>query len=257
MTKQLRSDNRINEPDLDMRKNGKADQRVKRVFRFWISLIVCTTILYPSGVFAQACSGLDITTTPAPSPSPRSRELYLTQLHSVVSTDVDLILLGDSLAESWDTRMFQPMSVVNLGVAGDKIQNVLWRLASPEWSKLKPSSIFIMLGTNNLRAKPCAVIDGLTKVVERVKSIWPSTKAVFLEITPRGQGFFEYNSDRVEINAAMRNVPGIKTINVDDEITCGWQSAGECASYKTDNLHFSAAGYEIILKRLKQALFVE
>jgi hypothetical protein len=31
----------------------------------------------------------------------------------------------------------------------------------------------------------------------------------------------EYNSARVEINAAIHNVPGIETVNVDDEITFG------------------------------------
>jgi lysophospholipase L1-like esterase len=132
---------------------------------------------------------------------------------------------------------------------------VLWRLASPEWSKLKPTNVVIILGTNNLGAhdKPCAVIAGLKKVIERVKLIWPSTQVVFLEITPRGAAFLEYNGDRVEINAAIRDLAGIKTINVDDEITCGWQTAGQCPNYKTDNWHFSALGYQLIFKHLMRA----
>jgi lysophospholipase L1-like esterase len=227
-----------------------------RAFRLLISAIVYTTIFYPSSVFAQACSGLEITTTPAPSPSLRRQVLYFIQRHSVVSSDVDLILLGDSLAEGWDNGMFRRMSVVNLGVGGDKTQNVLWRLASPEWSKLKPTNVVIILGTNNLGAhdSPCAVIAGLKKVIERVKLIWPSTKIVFLEITPRGAAFLEYDSDRVEINAAIRDLAGIKRINVDDEITCGWETAGQCPNYKADNLHFSVLGYQLIFKHLIQAL---
>jgi platelet-activating factor acetylhydrolase IB subunit beta/gamma len=239
-----------------MRKMGKVSRRVKHLSLLMISTIVGTTIFYPSVVFPQACSGLEITITPAPSPSLGSQELYFMQRHSVVSKDVDLILLGDSLAEGWDNKMFRPMSVVNLGVGGDKTQNVLWRLASPEWSKLRPTNVVIILGTNNLGAhdRPCAVIAGLEKVIERVKLIWPSTKVVFLEITPRGAAFLEYNSDRVEINSAIRNLAGIKTINVDDQITCGRQTVGQCPNYETDNLHFSALGYELILKHLMQAL---
>ena len=113
-----------------------------------------------------------------------------------------------------------------------------------------------MLGTNNLPFdKPCAVVAGLKKVIKRVKSIWPPAQVVLLEITPRGKDFLEYNSSRVEINAEMHSVPGLKTVNVDDEITCGWQqesASGPCPNY-TDNLHFSAAGYAIIRKHL--ALF--
>ena len=244
-----------------MQKNGNADRRLGRVFCLIVYAIVCAAILYPSWVFAQACPGQEITTTPAPPSSPRSQELYLMQLHSVVSADVDLVLLGDSLAEFWDAKMFLPMSVENLGVAGDRTEHVLWRLAAPDWSKIRPRGVFIMLGTNNLPVgdKPCAVIAGLKKVFERAKSIWPSARVAFLEIPPRGQGYSEYNSSRVEINASLRNVPGINTINVDDEITCGWPEggAGTCPNYEPGKVHFSAAGYEIILKRLKHALFEE
>jgi lysophospholipase L1-like esterase len=56
----------------------------------------------------------------------------------------------------------------------------------------------------------------------------------------------------------MHNVPGIETVNVDDEITCGWKEesvSGACPNYLPDKLHFSAAGYETILNRLRSTLF--
>jgi lysophospholipase L1-like esterase len=228
--------------------------RVERVLLL-LSAIMCITILHPSRGFAQTCRGQEFTTTPSPPPNQRSYELCLRQLHSAVSADVDLILLGDSLAECWDNRMFLPINVVNLGVGGDKIQNVLWRLDAEEWSKLRPRAVLIMLGTNNLPENDaCAIVAGLKKVVERVTSIWPLAHVVLLEITPRGRRFLDYNSSRVEINAAMHNVPGIKTVNVDDEITCGWEqqgASGPCPNYTDDYLHFSAAGYEIIRKHLE------
>ena len=221
-----------------------------------ISAIVCIT---PAPAFAQVCSDQDVTTTPASPPFPRSYEVYLKQLRLAVDAEVDLILLGDSLAEFWDTKMFQPISVVNLGVSADRTENVLWRLESPEWSKLRPRAVFIMLGTNNLPYNnSCAVVAGLKRVIERVKSIWPSARVILLEITPRGKGFSEYNSARVEINAAMHNVLGIETLNVDNEITCGWKdegASGACPNYLADNWHFSTAGYETILKSLRRTLF--
>jgi platelet-activating factor acetylhydrolase IB subunit beta/gamma len=221
-----------------------------------ISAIVCIT---PAPAFAEICGDQNLTTTPESSASQRSYELYLKQLLLAVDANVDLILLGDSLAALWDTKMFQPISVVNLGVGGDRTQNVLWRLESPEWSKLRPRAVFIMLGTNNLPYNnPCAIIAGLKRVIERVKSIWPSARVILLEITPRGKGFLEYNSARVEINAAMHNLSGIETVNVDDEITCKQKeegASGACQNYLPDNLHFSAAGYETILKSLRNTLF--
>jgi hypothetical protein len=72
------------------------------------------------------------------------------------------------------------------------------------------------------------------------------------------KGFLEYNSARVEINAAMHNIPGIETINLDNEITCGWKedgASGSCPNYLFDNVHFSTAGYGTILKGLRSTLF--
>jgi lysophospholipase L1-like esterase len=234
-----------------------ASESSMRVLRgLLISAIVCIT---PAPALAQVCSDQDLTTSPASPPFPRSYEVYLKQLLLAVDANVDLILLGDSLAELWDTKMFLPNSVVNLGVSADRTQNVLWRLESTEWSKLRPRAVFIMLGTNNLPDnQPCAVVAGLTRVIERVKSIWPFARVILLEITPRGERFSEYNNARVEINASMHNVPGIETVNVDNEITCRRKeegAPGACPNYLPDNLHFSAAGYETILKSLRSTLF--
>lgn len=230
-----------------------------RLFPIMISATVCAAVLFPSVLFAQACDGEQKTTTPAPPVNSDKQDLYLKQLKYAVSSDVDLILVGDSLAEFWDTDTLLPLRVVNLGVAGDGTQHVLWRLASPEWSKLRPRNVLIMLGTNNMAwgDKPCAIIAGLVKVIERVASIWPSAQIGFLEITPRGQGFLDYNDIRMQINAAIRRVPGIKKINVDDEITCGWQKGGSetCPNYTTGNVHFSSSGYGVILKSAKSVLF--
>jgi lysophospholipase L1-like esterase len=230
--------------------------RVGRLIGLLISaFFMCIAIVYPSSGFSETCSGQVVTTRPASSPNPRSYELYFKQLDFAVSTDVDVVLLGDSLAEYWDIKMFNPIKVINLGVAGDRTQDVLWRLNTSAWSRIRTRAVFIMLGTNNLPDdEPCAIIAGLKKVIERVKSLWSAAQVVVLEIPPRGKGFKKYDGNRVEVNAAMHITEGIITINVDDEITCGLEKEG-CPNYQPDNLHFTAAGYEIILRRLARLGF--
>jgi hypothetical protein len=97
-----------------------------------------------------------------------------------------------------------------------------------------------------------AVVAGLRKVVDRVKSIWLMAQVLFLDIAPRGKDFLDYNSRRMEINRAMDDVPGIKTLNVDEELTCNWdkQTVGTCGNYLRGNLHFAPQRYAIIAKRL-------
>ena len=238
------------------RADEEASMQYLRQFSAVALLIACFVILYPSGVFAQECDAIDIlvTTTPAPPSTADTWKVHLSELKSSAGGVVDLVLIGDSLAQAWDAKMFLPMRVVNLGVGGDKTQEVLWRLAVPAWSKLKPRKVLIILGTNNLSAgdKPCAISAGLSKVIKRVASIWHSAQIGFLEIPPRGRRFLELNDYRIQVNAAVRLIRGVKTINVDDEITCGWRDG--CPNYSDDGLHFSEAGYLVILNSVKKAL---
>ena len=88
--------------------------------------IACFTS--PSWGFAEACTGQGITTTPASRIGASSYELYRKQLDSAGTANVDLILLGDSLAQDWDSSLFTPtIKTINLGLGGDKTQNVFWR----------------------------------------------------------------------------------------------------------------------------------
>jgi len=222
-----------------------------------IPTVIFAVILYPSVVPAQPCDEIDklITSTPAPPYYPGGWRAHLKELKFAKRVVVDLVLIGDSLAQAWDTKMWAPMHVVNLGVGGDRTQEVLWRLGSREWSKLRPRKVLIILGTNNLTSdnKVCSINFGLVQVFKRVAALWPSTQIGFLEIPPRGPRFLDYNDSRMQINAAVRNVPGVKAINVDDAITCGWQEP--CANYSDDHVHFTEAGYRVILKSVMSALF--
>jgi platelet-activating factor acetylhydrolase IB subunit beta/gamma len=211
----------------------------------------------PTVVFAQTCDEVDklVTTTPAPPPDVDRWRLDVDEFESIVRTHVDLVLLGDSLAAGWDPKMWLPKSVVNLGIRGDRTQHVLWRLSVKNWSSLRPRNVLIMLGTNNLSAgdKPCAIISGLIKVLERVRAIWPSTKMWFLGIPPRGRDFLFQNDRRRQVNDAISIVSGVKTIIVDEVISCGWREP--CANYSDDNLHFTDAGYRVLLRQVVGTLF--
>jgi lysophospholipase L1-like esterase len=221
-----------------------------------IPTIIFAVISYPSGVSAQPCNEIDklITSTPAPPRNLGAWRVHLEEIQSADRGDVDLVLIGDSLAQAWDTKMWSPMRVVNLGVAGDRTQDVLWRLGSREWQKLRPRKVLIILGTNNLNSdEVCAINFGLVQVFKRVAAIWPSTQIGFLEIPPRGPLFLNYNDSRTQINATVRHVPGVKAINVDDAITCGWHIP--CQNYLNDTVHFTEVGYRVIFNSVMSALF--
>jgi hypothetical protein len=55
------------------------------------------------------------------------------KLEEAKSGDFDLVMIGDSITHSWDSqkdfkKIFHHIRVLNLGFAGDRTQNVLWRI---------------------------------------------------------------------------------------------------------------------------------
>jgi lysophospholipase L1-like esterase len=225
-------------------------------FRTSLAISLLAASLWPVPTGASACAELDklATTIPAPPFNADRLKLYRKELASITGPDVDLVLLGDSLAEQWNVQMWEPQRVLNFGVGGDGVQHVLWRLSARELKDLKPKNVLIILGTNNLGlAKPCAISFGLGIVFKRVAALWPSTKIAYLEIPPRGQDFNFMNDERTNINVSVRQFPGVKTVNVDDVITC--ERKQPCENYMDDNLHFSNVGYRVLLRTIEPALF--
>jgi hypothetical protein len=57
---------------------------------------------------------------------------------------IDVLLVGDSITMQWGSALaehFPKLKTVNIGIGGDKTQNVLWRLdhgASRGWNRARP-----------------------------------------------------------------------------------------------------------------------
>jgi hypothetical protein len=204
---------------------------------------------------AETCDEADIlyATTPAPPTATYLWRTYLEQMATSVPTNLDVLLIGDSLVYQWPISLLSPLAVANYGMGGDKAHNVLWRLASPEFPKLKPKSILILIGTNSLPSdKACVIIAGMKKLVAQVSLIWPRARILMLEVPPRGLDLKFKNDVRLEVNSAIREMPSVKSIEVDDAIACLWRTP--CENYNADGLHFTPAGYKILTKLLREAL---
>ena len=77
------------------------------------------------------------------------------KLEEAKSGDFDLVMIGDSITHSWDAqkdfkKIFQNIRVLNLGFAGDRTQNVLWRIQNGALENVSPKVVTMMIGTNHL-----------------------------------------------------------------------------------------------------------
>ncbi|MFE1603146.1 SGNH/GDSL hydrolase family protein [Methylobacterium sp. ID0610] len=198
---------------------------------------------------AGACDphGVLLTTLPAPPPNIDAVRRHLAT-RALLPDQADTVLIGDSLVQGWPPALAEAAfgRVVNLGVNGDRTQNVLWRLGDLTPDRLRqlhPKRVLIIIGTNNLSSdSPCAVAAGIRAIIRQARSIWPGATVAWVEIPPRGAAFADFASKRDQVNAEIRATE--RTIDVDKAISCDRHQP--CAHYRPDLLHWTRAGYEVL-----------
>jgi beta-glucosidase len=109
---------------------------------------------------------------------------------------VDIIMVGDSITHFWETagkgvwdKYYANRNVVNMGISGDKTQNVIWRLEHGEVNNINPKLAVLMIGTNNSKNNDYTsqqIADGVKAIVCQLRTRLPQTKILILAIPPRG-----------------------------------------------------------------------
>ena len=109
---------------------------------------------------------------------------------------VQLVFLGDSITEGWEAEgaeawagRYAPRGALNLGVGGDRTQNVLWRLRAGHLDGLRPRVLVLMIGTNNTGHTldpPGEIRDGIAAILVELRERMPDTRVLLLAIFPRG-----------------------------------------------------------------------
>lgn len=243
--------------------------KLLNIVGFFSSLV--TALLFGTSVHAMECppEELRVILTPTMPQKPAGMRRFLnTERNASPATNV--VLIGDSITEYWPTeKLSQALgspTILNWGVSGDRIQNVLWRLEHGRLGELKPKALVIMVGVNNLQgdsAQACAVAEGTSAVISKAKAVWPSAKVVVIDMLPFGRGYLSKDEDRKAVHAQVRERfskdSSVAFLNLDDLVTCGVREMPSiepanacgapeslCKFYRPDNIHLSSEGYDVI-----------
>lgn len=184
---------------------------------------------------------------------------------------VDVVLIGDSIVHFWEKnhpaswgKLVQGRQVLNLGYGGDKTQNVIWRLEHGELDGYVAKTIVLMIGTNNNSSdmsEPANVVEGIKRIVGLIREKQSQAKIVLHPIFPRGASADSKrhaaarvrNEKTNELLRAYAEKDG-KLVWIDFNASfldaTGWVPKALMA----DEIHPSAAGYEIWLKALSSQL---
>jgi len=121
---------------------------------------------------------------------------------------VDVLFVGDAIVDNFreaqlgitsfskiDTgggktvweEQWKPLNALNIGVAGDRTEHILWRLQNGGVAGIKPKVVVVLAGAANLLENSDEQIAGGVKaVVQEVRKQLPEAKVLLMGIFPRG-----------------------------------------------------------------------
>ena len=175
----------------------------------------------------------------------------------------DVLLVGDSITiqwgESWK-KHFPDLNAVNIGIGGDKTQNVLWRLDHGGVEGLQPKAIVLMIGNNNMFFTPETGIEaaakGIEMCVKNLREKFPETSIIVAKILPAhapGNRFYE---DIKKTNAALDALkldsdPKVQVLDLTNDFLNA-DGTLKPGLFLPDNIHLTQdGGYELYASKLK------
>lgn len=178
---------------------------------------------------------------------------------------LDVLLVGDSITIQWGDswkKNFPDLKAVNIGIGGDKTQNVLWRLDHGGVDGLQPRAILLMIGNNNMFFTPETGIEaaaqGVAMCVKNLREKFPEAVVVVAKILPAhapGNRFYE---DIKKTNAALDGLKldGDSKVRILDLWSDFTDADGTIKKdlFTPDNIHLSPAGYAAYARKLKPLL---
>jgi len=170
--------------------------------------------------------------------------------------NIDLLLHGDSITDWWlldankpvFDKYFGTIRTANFAVAGDTTQGVLWGLRNGEGQGYQPKAVMLMIGTNNTgQYTGPEIAEGVGAVVMELRRNFPAAKILLLAIFPRGVPGDPVRDKIAEVNQIISRLDDKKNVFYMDigQKFLDEKGAFLPDSFRADNLHPQAKGYEI------------
>ncbi len=189
----------------------------------------------------------------------------------------DVVMIGDSITHFWagepksdrasgpkawaDT--FGKRKVINMGYGWDRTQNVLWRLQNGEFDGLKPKTIILNIGTNNLVGDntartntPEEVAVGIKQIVDTLRAKSPDSNIIVMAVFPRG---FERGNEldtRIQslnkmLSMNLKGQPQVTMLDIRDKLR--EQDGSISPRIMSDGTHPTEEGYAIWGKAIRDS----
>ncbi|MCJ8330163.1 MAG: GDSL family lipase [Lentisphaeria bacterium] len=180
--------------------------------------------------------------------------------------DTQVVFLGDSITEGWTgagkppwvTEFERPFNCLNLGIGGDEVQHVHWRIINGEGDGTNPAVVSILAGTNNIGNAghdPADVIVAIGKLADAAAEKWPNAKILMHTIFPRDEKPSGQREKIEVINKQIRDWGNAGRFELLDMYEIFLEEDGTLPkTLMPDFLHLSEKAYVIWASKLKVKL---
>ena len=183
----------------------------------------------------------------------------------------DVLLVGDSITIQWEQGMdktnswakeFPALKGVNIGIGGDKSQNVLWRMDHGGVDALQPRVCLLMIGNNNMFFAPetgtDAAAQGVKTCVDNLRARFPSAPVIVSKILPCHAPGVEFYENIRKTNSALDTLnlvkdPQVMVLDLWSDFTNA-DGTLKAELFTNDRIHLNAAGYAAYAQRLRPLL---
>jgi lysophospholipase L1-like esterase len=175
---------------------------------------------------------------------------------------IDVLLVGDSITMQWGdswNRHFPRLATVNIGIGGDKTQNVLWRLDHGGVEGLEPRIIVLLIGNNNMFFTPetgvPAAVRGIGTCVANLREKFPRAAIILVKVFPANAPGSQFHEDIRKVNAALDGLgleadPKLRVLDIWGDLVTA-DGTLDKRLFLPDNVHLSAAGYDLYAEKLR------
>ncbi len=190
------------------------------------------------------------------------------KMYTATNPPYDVIFLGDSITACWGgpgrevwNRHFSgkdgaPYRCLNIGMDGDRTENLLWRIQYEEWSGKAPKAFVVMIGTNNGGDEyPVEdVAEGIRLILGELRTRFPTSTVILHPIFPRGGTNDVRRLKNERVNAEIRKfaVPPVRLVDFNAKFLNPDGTLVKGAFY--DGLHPGKLGFEIWAENLLPVL---
>jgi len=169
---------------------------------------------------------------------------------------MNILFLGHSLIEffDWQNR-FPGHNAVNLGVAGESVEGLLFRLNGIIKAYPEVDLIFIMTGINNIAMEDFDFLDSYREIILKLSAVYPKARVFIHSLLPVMVDFID-NKTILNVNDKIKILAGTTGAEFMDLHYLFTDNQGRPVKgyFLDDGIHLSDKGYDVWSEALEEII---